>query len=121
MYRLKEEREMTPKIFSNMVASLLYQKRFGPYFVEPLVAGLGPNDEPFISGMDLIGAPVFAKDFVLAGTSNESMFGMFILLSPFFHSSQIFQCFFISSVSARFSISRIFVLFSCFLVSYRFS
>jgi len=76
MYRLREEREMSPKVFSNMVASVLYQKRFGPYFVEPLVAGLDDNNEPFISGMDLIGAPVFAKDFVLAGTSDEAMFGM---------------------------------------------
>lgn len=75
MYRLREEREMSPKVFSNMVASLLYQKRFGPYFVEPLVAGLDENDQPFISGMDLIGAPVFAKDFVLAGTADEAMFG----------------------------------------------
>lgn len=76
MYQLKEDREMTPKIFSNMVASMLYEKRFGPYFIEPLIAGLMPDDTPFISGMDLIGAPVFAKDFVLAGTSAESMFGM---------------------------------------------
>lgn len=35
--------------------------RFGPYFVEPLVAGLNDDNTPFISGMDLIGAPVFAK------------------------------------------------------------
>lgn len=68
---------MSPKVFSNMVASMLYEKRFGPFFVEPLVAGLDENDQPFISGMDLIGAPVFAKDFVLAGTSDEAMFGVF--------------------------------------------
>jgi len=29
--------------------------------VEPLVAGLKEDNTPFISGMDLIGAPVFAK------------------------------------------------------------
>lgn len=77
MYKLREERDLSPKVFSNMVASLLYQKRFGPYFIEPLVAGLDDNNEPFISGMDLIGAPVFAKDFVLAGTADEAMFGKF--------------------------------------------
>jgi 20S proteasome subunit beta 3 len=76
MYKLREERDISPKVFSNMVASLLYQKRFGPYFIEPLIAGLDDNNEPFISGMDLIGAPVFAKDFVLAGTADEAMFGM---------------------------------------------
>lgn len=39
------------------------------------MAGLDENDVPFISGMDLIGAPVFAKDFVLAGTATDAMFG----------------------------------------------
>jgi len=76
LYTLREERDITPKIFSNMCASVLYQHRFGPYFVEPVVAGLSEDGTPFISGMDLIGAPVFAEDFVLAGTCSEALFGM---------------------------------------------
>jgi len=78
LYELKEERKMTPKVFANFVSSLLYEKRFGPYFCEPLVAGLqGPNrDEPFICQMDLIGAPVYAEDFVISGTSTYELFGM---------------------------------------------
>jgi len=76
LYELKEEKEISPKTFSNMVASILYQRRFGPYFVEPVIAGLDKNNKPFISAMDLIGAPVDAKDFVLAGSCSEELYGM---------------------------------------------
>ena len=41
MYRLREERDMSPKAFANMVSSLLYEHRFGPYFCEPVICGLG--------------------------------------------------------------------------------
>jgi hypothetical protein len=30
--------------------------RFGPYFCQPVIAGLGENDVPFICTMDCIGA-----------------------------------------------------------------
>eukprot|EP01125_Pyxidicula_operculata_P021758 TRINITY_DN8617_c0_g1_i1.p1 TRINITY_DN8617_c0_g1~~TRINITY_DN8617_c0_g1_i1.p1 ORF type:complete len:206 (+),score=37.83 TRINITY_DN8617_c0_g1_i1:60-677(+) len=77
LYQLKEDREISPKVFAGMVSSMLYQKRFAPWFVEPLICGLeGPENKPFITGMDLIGAPVLAEDFVLAGTCSEAMFGM---------------------------------------------
>eukprot|EP01094_Clydonella_sp_ATCC50884_P019430 TRINITY_DN378_c0_g1_i2.p1 TRINITY_DN378_c0_g1~~TRINITY_DN378_c0_g1_i2.p1 ORF type:complete len:192 (+),score=58.06 TRINITY_DN378_c0_g1_i2:680-1255(+) len=76
MYKLREQREMKPSVFANMVSSMLYEKRFGPFFVEPVVAGLEPDGKPFICAMDLIGAPVFAKDVALAGTATEAMYGM---------------------------------------------
>jgi 20S proteasome subunit beta 3 len=40
MYKLTEEREIGSKTFSHMVASTLYEKRFGPYYAEPIIAGL---------------------------------------------------------------------------------
>jgi 20S proteasome subunit beta 3 len=48
--------------------------RFGPYFIEPVIAGLSSPDapepnEPFIAATDLIGCINFAKDFVVAGTA----------------------------------------------------
>merc|ERR1712232_33906 len=76
LYSLDEEREMEPKIVSNLLQTLLYEKRFGPFFVEPVVAGLDKNNKPFISAMDLIGAPLLAEDFVLSGTASEAMYGM---------------------------------------------
>lgn len=30
--------------------------RFGPYFCQPVIAGLGEEDKPFICTMDSIGA-----------------------------------------------------------------
>eukprot|EP01104_Vermistella_antarctica_P020842 TRINITY_DN9104_c0_g1_i1.p2 TRINITY_DN9104_c0_g1~~TRINITY_DN9104_c0_g1_i1.p2 ORF type:complete len:219 (+),score=44.62 TRINITY_DN9104_c0_g1_i1:44-658(+) len=76
MYKLREERDMKPSVFASYVATVLYEKRFGPYFVEPVVAGLEPDGTPFITAMDLIGAPVLASDFVVSGTSSESLYGM---------------------------------------------
>ena len=51
-------------------------RSFGPYFVEPVVAGLDASGAPFVCAMDLIGAPVFTDDFVVAGTSSENLYGM---------------------------------------------
>jgi 20S proteasome subunit beta 3 len=76
LYELREERQMTPKVLSNLLSNLLYEKRFGPYFIEPVVAGLDEKNEPFLSGMDLIGAPVYTDDFVVSGTATANMYGM---------------------------------------------
>lgn len=35
LYKLREERNMSPQAFASMVSNALYQKRFGPYFCEP--------------------------------------------------------------------------------------
>ena len=68
MYHLNEEREMQPKTLAHMVSSALYERRFGPYYVEPVVAGLdSKTNQPFICSMDLIGCINFAKDFVVSG------------------------------------------------------
>eukprot|EP00560_Eucampia_antarctica_P005249 CAMPEP_0197831616 /NCGR_PEP_ID=MMETSP1437-20131217/11349_1 /TAXON_ID=49252 ORGANISM="Eucampia antarctica, Strain CCMP1452" /NCGR_SAMPLE_ID=MMETSP1437 /ASSEMBLY_ACC=CAM_ASM_001096 /LENGTH=192 /DNA_ID=CAMNT_0043434619 /DNA_START=190 /DNA_END=768 /DNA_ORIENTATION=+ len=76
-YELQEERSMSPKVFSNLLSNMLYEKRFGPYFIEPIVAGLdAKTGEPFLSGMDLIGAPVYTDDFVVTGTATANMYGM---------------------------------------------
>jgi 20S proteasome subunit beta 3 len=76
MYNLREERDIEASTFGNMVCGLLYERRFGPYFVEPIIAGLeGEDNTPFICGMDLIGAPVFAKDFCVAGTTEDELYG----------------------------------------------
>lgn len=77
MYRLREERAIAPRTFANLVSSSLYEKRFGPYFVSPVVAGLDPTTgKPFICGFDSIGCIDFAKDFIVSGTASEQLFGM---------------------------------------------
>ncbi|GJT83030.1 proteasome subunit beta type-3-A [Tanacetum coccineum] len=56
--KLREERDMKPETFASLVSAVLYEKRsrFGPYFCQPVIAGLGDNDKPFICTMDSIGA-----------------------------------------------------------------
>jgi 20S proteasome subunit beta 3 len=84
MYALKEERSIRPPTFANMCSAMLYEKRFGPYFVEPIIAGLdrtiGPDGKdvytPYITAMDLIGAGVETRDFVVGGTSSEKLYGV---------------------------------------------
>eukprot|EP00457_Paulinella_chromatophora_P013923 gb/GEZN01014283.1/.p1 GENE.gb/GEZN01014283.1/~~gb/GEZN01014283.1/.p1 ORF type:complete len:233 (-),score=39.76 gb/GEZN01014283.1/:176-874(-) len=104
MYKLREERDIKPSTCANLISNMLYAKRFGPYFVEPIVCGLEDRpakapeedkksikkkkkknkeeevkiekDVPFICAMDLIGAPVFAEDFVVSGTSSQELYGV---------------------------------------------
>lgn len=77
LYELREERQIEPKTFANLVSSTLYEKRFGPYFVGPIVAGLeSKTNKPFICGFDLIGCIDFAKDFIVSGTANDQLYGM---------------------------------------------
>ena len=50
--------------------------RFGPYFVEPVVAALDPLTwEPVVASCDLIGCPMLAEDFAVVGTANEQLYG----------------------------------------------
>eukprot|EP00270_Netrium_digitus_P017276 TRINITY_DN6311_c0_g1_i4.p1 TRINITY_DN6311_c0_g1~~TRINITY_DN6311_c0_g1_i4.p1 ORF type:complete len:205 (-),score=39.03 TRINITY_DN6311_c0_g1_i4:375-989(-) len=75
LYQLREERVMRPKTFASVVSNLLYERRFGPYFSDPVIAGLDENGEPYLCTTDLIGAREEAKDFVVAGTAVESLLG----------------------------------------------
>jgi len=67
---------MSPKVVSQVCMSLLYERRFGPYFVEPIIAGLESDGSTYLCAMDLIGAPLFAKDFVMGGTCSQQLMGM---------------------------------------------
>ncbi|KNC70373.1 hypothetical protein SARC_17104, partial [Sphaeroforma arctica JP610] len=50
---------------------------FGPFFIEPVIAGLEPNtNKPFICAMDLLGCENVTNDFVVAGTCADSLYGM---------------------------------------------
>ncbi|KZT53978.1 putative PUP3-20S proteasome subunit beta3 [Calocera cornea HHB12733] len=77
MYTIKEERQIEPATFAQLVSSTLYEKRFGPYFVEPVIAGISKKTgEPFIAATDVIGCLNFAKDFVVCGTASDKLFGV---------------------------------------------
>ncbi|KAL0314340.1 UNVERIFIED_CONTAM: Proteasome subunit beta type-3-A [Sesamum angustifolium] len=67
---------MKPETFASLVSALLYEKRFGPYFCQPVIAGLGDEDKPFICTMDSIGAKYgTCQRFCVAGTASESLYG----------------------------------------------
>ncbi|EEA06495.1 proteasome subunit beta type 3, putative [Cryptosporidium muris RN66] len=76
LYKLREEREIDAKALSHMTASLLYSKRFSPYLVEPIVAGLDKNNEPYLAGYDLIGCLSKCSDFAISGTADRQLFGI---------------------------------------------
>ena len=80
MYTIKEEREIEPETFAHLVSSTLYQHRFGPYFVQPVIAGISKTPsgaiKPFIAATDLIGCLSLAKDFVVSGTASEKLYGV---------------------------------------------
>ncbi|KAL3806254.1 hypothetical protein ACHAXA_001077 [Cyclostephanos tholiformis] len=76
LYELREEREMSPKVFTNLLSNMLYEKRFGPYFCEPIIAGLDGGGSPYLATMDLIGAQAHSRDFVVAGTCEGNLYGM---------------------------------------------
>lgn len=77
MYELRENRRIKPKTFASLVSSFLYEKRFGPYFIEPVIAGIDEKTgEPFIEAMDLLGCPTEADDFVVSGSCSEQLYGM---------------------------------------------
>ena len=76
MYRLREERNISPQTMANLVSSSLYERRFGPYFISPVIAGINQTSgKPFICGFDSIGCIDFAKDFIVSGTASDQLFG----------------------------------------------
>lgn len=76
MYRMREEREMSPRVFSSMLSSMLYERRFGPYFVEPTIVGIDKDNRPYLCTCDMVGAPVCTDDFSASGSCYESLFGV---------------------------------------------
>mmetsp|Transcript_35082 Transcript_35082/g.31609 ORF Transcript_35082/g.31609 Transcript_35082/m.31609 type:complete len:204 (+) Transcript_35082:43-654(+) len=74
LYTLKENREMKPQTFANLIATSLYEKRFGPYFVTPIVAGL-QNGTPVLATYDSIGCISDSDPFQVGGTASDSLLG----------------------------------------------
>lgn len=76
LFKLREERDIKPSAFGQLVSATLYERRFGPYFCQPVIAGLEPDGTPYLCGMDSIGAQETAKDFMVAGTATDSLLGI---------------------------------------------
>ena len=84
-YKLRENRDISPEVFASLVRTTQYKHRFGPYFVEPVIAGLNKvctcllhnrqNGEPFVDAMDTIGAGLYTPKFAVSATCAESLLG----------------------------------------------
>eukprot|EP01017_Pseudomicrothorax_dubius_P000242 TRINITY_DN0_c1408_g1_i1.p1 TRINITY_DN0_c1408_g1~~TRINITY_DN0_c1408_g1_i1.p1 ORF type:complete len:119 (+),score=35.43 TRINITY_DN0_c1408_g1_i1:1-357(+) len=56
-------------------SSTLYEHRWGPYFVSPIVVGL-QDGTPVISTYDSIGCTTDTENFAVAGTAGELLYGL---------------------------------------------
>merc|ERR1719232_1682661 len=75
---------MTPKTFSAVLSNMLYERRFGPFFV---------TSDPYVCSMDLIGCRTEPPDFAVAGTCEEQLFGMCeTLWKPNMKPYELFEC-----------------------------
>lgn len=76
LYSLREDRTMTTKTIMNLISTTMYERRFGPYFTEPVVAGLDEQGNPHICSYDFIGATSVSKDFTCSGTTSDQLMGV---------------------------------------------
>lgn len=79
IYKLAEHRDIKAQVFTDLIATSLYEKRFGPYFVQPVVAGLEDKGdgvfEPVIATYDSIGCKEQSY-FAVGGTSSDLLYGV---------------------------------------------
>lgn len=94
LYKLGEDRQIDPAPFANLLSSLLYEKRFGPFFINPVVAGLDvKSNKPFVASTDSIGCLEISDEFAVIGTSTPSLYGMCeALWQPGLEPDQLFEC-----------------------------
>lgn len=60
--------------------------------MEPVVAGLDQNNEPYIVAMDLIGCITQPDDFVVSGTCASQLYGMCeVLWEPNLEPDDLFE------------------------------
>lgn len=93
LYELRENRKISPHALISLISNMLYEKRFGPYFTEPVIAGLDKSGKPVISTMDLIGCVTDCDDFVLSGTADSQAYGVCeTLWKPDMGPEELFEC-----------------------------
>ena len=68
-----------PKTLASLVSVMLYGQRArggAPgYSVEPVIAGLDKDGEPYLCAQDGLGAKMTSRTFVVAGTAAQSLYG----------------------------------------------
>ena len=75
MYQLRENRDMNVRAFIALVGSTLYDHRFSPFYINPVIAGL-EKGEPIIASSDYIGCMTVNEDFACDGTAGDNFLGL---------------------------------------------
>ena len=93
LYELREQRKLKPSVLYNMLTNLLYERRFGPYFVYALVIGLDPKTgETFVYDSDNIGAISDNVNLATVGTASEYIFGLGeLFFKPNMNADELFE------------------------------
>ena len=94
LYRIKENVDLTPQLFINLVGSTLYEHRFSPFYLNPIVVGLDVQDnyKPYVACYDSIGCITQSGEFQVAGTSSEILYGACeAFFKPKMDSDQLFE------------------------------
>ena len=76
LIELQEDHPLDPRKFSALVKSLLYEHRFGSYFISPIIAGLQEDNTPFLATSDSIGAMSYPNNFAVGGTADDCLYGI---------------------------------------------
>ncbi|XP_075266103.1 proteasome subunit beta type-3-like isoform X1 [Convolutriloba macropyga] len=93
LFKLREERELNFDVLLAMIRNILYERRFGPFFVDPIIAYFDEETgQPKIANTDLIGAECTAQDFAVGGTGSDELYGMCeALWKPGLKPDQLFE------------------------------
>ncbi len=77
LYHIKENVWFNSSTLYNLVSSTLYEHRFSPFFLNPIVVGLDVKDnyKPYVACYDSIGCIKQSGEFQVAGTSSEMLYG----------------------------------------------
>jgi 20S proteasome subunit beta 3 len=75
LYKLKENRDMAPKTLAKFISTSLYGRRTSPYLLEPILAGLDKDNQPYIAACDSIGCLSDLDSFFCIGTADQLLTG----------------------------------------------
>lgn len=74
LYRLKEGRDIPVKAAANLIANILYARRFYPYVVQLIVGGY--DNRPRLYSFDMAGAIQEEKEYFSTGSGSPTAFGV---------------------------------------------
>jgi proteasome beta subunit len=75
IYKMNENKSMSPKSASSLLSIILQQNKMMPFYVELIVAGLGENDEPQVYSLDPIGGYMSETKFYSTGSGSLTALG----------------------------------------------